>query len=544
MKKDRVHKMIPKITDQYKKGALSRREFLHFSTAMGLSCGAAAMLGGFPMAGLAASTIPQRGGNINISMVVLRVTHPAQSTWSPVSNLVAPIAEYLTEVNPDNSVSPALLENWEPSADLKTWTLNLRRGIKFNNGDDFNADDVVFSIKQWLDPAIQSSMINYLGPYLSSNDIEKVNSHQVKLHLKKARYAVPYHLAEFPANILNHRTFEGDFIKAPHGTGPFELGTYRPGEVCTLKARSDYWKKGADGSPLPYLDSIKFVDMGYDVTPQITALKNGEIDLISQISQEVPQACKGDPRFEITPVETSVTGVLRMRTDLAPWSDNRVRQALKACQHREKILALTIQNEGILGHDFHVSPKQPSYCPKPVPKYDPEKSRALLKAAGYPDGLAVTLNFHSGTKHNVRLAEILKEDCRAGGFNVTLNPTPEYWDKWTEYDLGITQWAHHPVASTYLNVGYGVDQQGKPLPWNETRWVDKEFHNLLEEASATLDIAQRRKIMCKLEQVMADRGGVGISYWMNTWWVIPKNVHNLPKHPNTLLYLNSVWKSS
>ena len=543
MKKKDSYELPNEVASMYQRGKLSRREFVRLSSILGLCGGVAATTGGlfFPQPALAA--MPRRGGEIKISLPVLRVTHPSQATWTPVSCITAPVAEYLTRVHGDGSVSGILLESWKPSTDLKTWTLNVRRGVTFNNGDAFTADDVIFTIKQWLDPAIQSSMINYLGPYLSSTDIEKTGSHQLKLHLKKARFALPVHLAEFAANILNHRTFEGDFIKAPHGTGPFTIETYRPGEVCIYKARPDYWAKGVDGKPLPYLDSIKFIDMGYDVTPKIAALKDGEINLIGLGGQEIMQAFKNDSRFISRSIETADTGVLRMRTDLKPWSDERVRLAFKNCQHREKILALAVENMGLLGHDAHIFPKHPAYCKKPIPPYDPEKSRALLNQAGYPNGLEVTLNYHADTYDHVRYAKVLKEDCLAGGFKVTLNPTPEYWDKWTEYDLGITQWIHNPIATTYLNVGYGVDQQGKPLPWNETRWVDSEFQQLLEQARGILDADERRKVMCKLEDVMAQRGGIGISYWTNKWWVIPENVHDIRIRADYLFELEKAWLS-
>jgi peptide/nickel transport system substrate-binding protein len=91
------------------------------------------------------------------------------------------------------------------------------------------------------------------------------------------------------------------------------------------------------------------------------------------------------------------------------------------------------------------------------------------------------------------------------------------------------------------NLAYVADDEGKPVPWNETRWVDKEYSELLAKASGTLDVEKRRKIMCKLEEIQMERGSIGIAYWMNTWMCPNKKMKNVIAHPNLLLLLNEVW---
>jgi peptide/nickel transport system substrate-binding protein len=352
---------------------------------------------------------------------------------------------------------------------------------------------------------------------------------------------------QYTAQVLNHRTFEGDMKKAPHGTGPFVLDTYKEGEICIVKARKDYWQKGADGKPLPYLDEDpNFIDMGGEKAPQIAALKAGDIDLIDASDSPGPdimKALKGDSHIEVIPVTTATTRVMRMRVDLKPWDDNRVRMALKLCQHREKILALAYQGEGIEGHDFHVCPKHPDYCEMPVPKYDPMKAKQLLKEAGYPNGIDVNIAVGSEWTDVVRYAEVLKQDAAPAGIRVNIQTmtTSQYWEKWTEVDLGITPWTHRPLGTMVPNLAYIADDKGKPVPWNETRWVDKEFSELLAQASGTLDVEKRKKIMCKLEQIQMERGSIGIAYWMNTWMCPNKKIKNVIAHPNLLLLLNEVW---
>lgn len=547
---EKIHSAIYDLKEDLNKGRLNRREFIRVASLLGMSAVAATQMAGllaFPTRVSAASV--KRGGKMRIAAPVHKVTHPAQFSWIAPSNQLRQVAEFLTYTDENNVTHPYLLENWQTSDDLKTWTLNLRKGIKFNNGDTFTADDVVFTFNQWLDKDVGSSMKGMMDSYLDVTGIEKVNSYQVKLHLKRPEIAVPEHLFHYPALVLNHKTFEGDFIKAPHGTGPYTLESYVEGERCVLKRRDGYWQKGMDGKPMPYMDSVEFIHMGTEMPPMIAAIKSGDIDLIDfgDISgTEAFQALKGDSEINIMPATTNQTRVVRMRVDLKPWSDNRVRTALKLCQHREKILALAYFNEGMLGQDIHVSPKHPEYCPIETPAYNPEKAKQLLKEAGYPNGLKVNIAVGSGWKEIVRYAEILKQDAAPAGFEININsmPNSQYWEKWTEVDLGITTWAHRPLGTMVLNLGYTGDAEGKPVPWNESRWVDPEFDKLLRQANGTLDTEARRKIFCKLENIQQSRGSIANAFWINVWTIARKRVQDVVAHPSLYLNLGEVWLNS
>jgi peptide/nickel transport system substrate-binding protein len=537
----KVHPWIYELAEYLRQGELTRREFVRYAALLGMSAGAASQMAGLVWPQRSFAATPKYGGTLKVSAAVHEVTHPAQFSWIEPSNQLRQVAEYLTYTDKNNITHPYLLKNWEVSDDLKTWTLNLEQGIRFNNGDELTADDVVFTFDQWLNKDVGSSLLGMMGTYLDTTGIEKVDEHQVKLHLKEPELAVPEHLFHYPALVLNHRTFEGGFIKAPHGTGPYTLELYREGELCIVRRRENYWQKR-----LPYMDAMEFIDMGAELAPQIAAIQSGAIDLIDA-SDSSPvsayQALKDDPNVNIIAIPTNQTRVLRMRVDMKPWSDNNVRMALKLCQNREKILSLAYFGQGLRGQDFHVSPKHPEYCKKPVPKYDPQKAKVLLKRAGYPNGLDVNLVVGNGWADIVRWAEILKQDAAPAGFRINTQPIPtsQYSEKWKEVDLGITTWTHRPLGTMVLNLAYTADDTGKPVPWNETRWVDQEFSELLRQANGTLDLDARRRIFCKLEDIQWERGSIGLTYWVNYFFVLSKRVQGVKGHPNGYMPFNRVW---
>ena len=548
-KREKLHPAIYDLKEDMDKGKVTRREFLRYATLLGMSAAAASQMAGFVWPRKVFAAKPQRGGTLRISGQVHKITHPAQFSWVAPSQVTRQVAEYLAWTDGKNITHPYLLKNWEVSQDLKTWTLNLRQGIKHNNGDLFTADDVVFTFNQWLNKDVGSSMLGLVGKYLDVTGIEKVDNYQVKLHLKTPEIALPEHLFHYPAVVLHHKTFEGDFIKQPVGTGPYTLESYLPGERALVKRRDDYWQKGADAKSLPYMDAMEFIDMGNEMAPQIAAVKAGEIDMIDlgdSAGVDAFQALKDDANVTITPATTASTRVLRMRVDLKPWDDNRVRLAMKLCQHHEKLLALVYFNEGLQGQDFHVYPLHPEYCEKPIPKYDPERAKKLLKDAGYGNGLEVNLAVGSDWPDVVRYAEVLKQDAAPAGFRVNIKtmPTSQYWEKWTEVDFGITPWMHRPIGTMVLNLAYIADEEGKPVPWNETRWVDGEFSKLLKEANGLINVDERRKVFCKLEEIQMQRGSIGIPYWRNQWFVTRKKVRNMKGHPSVYMLFNEVWLSS
>lgn len=546
-----LHPVVAQAQSLLAEGRLSRREFLRTAALLGVSLGAAQVLAA---CGVPATEAPatggettagaiKRGGVLRIAEPVQAIDHPARLSWTEGANQLRFTFEYLTTIGADNIVRPYLLESWSASDDLTVWTLNLRQDIVWTNGDQFVADHVIYNFNEWLNPDVGSSLLGLWEGFLTADGIEKVDDYTVRLNLAAPKLDVPENLFEYPALIM-HPSFDGDVTSGRNpSTGPYTLAEFRVGERVRVDRRTDYWQLGADGQPLPYLDSIEWIDLGTDQTASIAALQSGDVHTLYNPTVDTFLALRGDDRFVTQPVTTSQVRVMRMRVDVDPFTDVRVRQALQKVQDRQKINDLAFFGQGALGHDVHVAPIHPEWSPMDVPAYDPDGAKQLLTDAGYPDGLDISVSVGTGWTDIVAWAEAMQQDAIPGGFNITLDtmPNDSYWGVWTETPLGVTPWGHRPLALMTLPLAYIADESGTPVPWNETRWVNPEFSALLKQAQGTLDLEARRALFADLQRIMQTEAPIVISYWMANWNITNTGFQNVEAHPANYELFFEVW---
>ena len=187
--------------------------------------------------------ICRRGGKIRIGMRVQEVKDPQTISWVEPSNVLRNTVQYLTRTDQNNVTHPELLEKWEASEDLKTWTLTIHPDAKWRSGRPFTADDAIWNIKRVLDPKTGSSVLGLMKGYMleqydtgevkdgkpvksvrlwSENAIEKINDKTFRLNCKEAQLAVPEHLFHYPFFMLDPAE-NAAFKAGMNGTGPFEL---------------------------------------------------------------------------------------------------------------------------------------------------------------------------------------------------------------------------------------------------------------------------------------------------------------------------------
>jgi peptide/nickel transport system substrate-binding protein len=545
------HALIPTLKRQLAERLIDRREFLRYATLLGVSAPAAyaavrAITGQALATPASAQTLP-RGGTLRIGMRCQDLKSPHTYSWIESSNSARQVLDYLTVTGPDNITRPGLIEKWEASPDLKTWTLRVRRTAKWHNGRQFTADDVIWNLKHVLDPKTGSSTVGLMKGFLleeyetgdkddkgnakksvrlwDANAIQKVDAYTVRLNGRTPQLAVPEQLFHYPLLIMDPAE-NGEFKVGSNGTGAFTLVESEVGRRQVLKARKDYWGGG------PYLDEIHFVDLGDDPAAAVSALASKQVDGLygSDITQL--DALQKLPHVQMYQVATAYTATARVQP-VKPFDDKRVRQALRYAIDSNVILQIAHRGFGQPGEHHHVSPVHPEYAKLPPMTRDVARAKRLLADAGYPNGIDTEIACKPQPPWELLAVQAMVEQWKDAGIRVKINvmPSTQYWEVWTKTPFGFTTWAHRPLGVMSLALAYRTG-----VPWNESKYSNPEFDRLLTLAEGTIDVTARREMMAGLEKILQDDGPIVQPVWRAIFTFMDKRVQGFKAHPALYIF--------
>ena len=539
---DRVHPAAEIYLRDHTAGKLSRREFLTRTTALGVAATAAyGMLGLVAPEARAEDMTPVMGGTLKMQMSIKAQRDPRTWDWSELANACRGWLEYLVDYQRDGSLTPVLLESWEASEDAKVYTLHVRQGVTWNNGDAFTAQDVAHNITRWCDASVEgNSMASRMGS-LMENDaaregaIEVVDDHTVRLNLSAPDIALIVSMADYPAAIM-HPSFNGDDpVAEPIGTGPYRPVSYEPGIGAVVERNPDHtWWNEGNGA---YLDRIEFVDLGTDPAAWIAAAEAGEIDLNYQAQGDIIDIFDaiGMPRSEAI---TAATICVRFNQDSEPYGNRDVRRALQKAVNNAIVLELGYNDLGEVAENHHVCPIHPEYAQLAPLVVDPAAAMAELTAAG-----------HAGTEFELisidepwqaETCDAVAAMMRDAGINITrtILPSATFWNDWAKYPFSATEWNMRPLGVQVLNLAY---RSG--VPWNETAFANAEFDALLDQANSLADADARREVMAQIQTIMQEEGVVIQPYWRSLFRNAAPNVHGAEMHPTFVVDYVHYWKS-
>jgi peptide/nickel transport system substrate-binding protein len=549
MRSEPKHPLLDKVERQFFDGKMNRRDFIRFSTLLGVGAGTAYALAGIadPFA-INAAQAAANGGTVRIAQRVHPVDSPHTFAWAEPSNITRQVCEYLTRTGQDNITRPYLLEKWEPSADLKTWTLYIRPGVVWRKGSPLTADQVIWNLKRVLDEKIGSSMLGLMKAYMlkevdkgekddsgnpkmsleiwDANAIEKVDDHTVRLNLAEAQLAVPEHLFHYPMAILDPAE-DGKFGIGSNGTGAFELVEFEAGRKAVLKARTEHWHT------VPSLDTLQFIDTGDDATAVVAALASKQVDGAYEVDVTQKPALDKIDSLQIYEVATSQTAVIHGKCTRKPFDDAKVRLAMRLAVDAAQVMSLAEGDTGVVGEHHHVCPIHPEYAKLPPFVRDVARAKSLLAEAGYPDGIDSTLTLPAEPTWQSVAAQVMVQQWAEANIRIKLNviPSAQWWDVWDKVDLGYTVWYHRPLGFMTLSLAYRTG-----VPWNAPEWSDKEFDTLLTQAEGTVDVEERRKVMEKIETIMQERGPVVQPFWRSVLTFYDKKVQGFKMHPTSFVF--------
>jgi peptide/nickel transport system substrate-binding protein len=550
------HPAIPGLVEALEKRQLDRRNFLRTVTLLGMSApmayGIAGKVLGGDMIVAAKADTPKKGGIVRIGARVPAVDNPHTFSWIYDSNIVRQCNEYLTRTEADGITKPLLLDSWEASDDLKTWTLHLRKGVKWSNGEDFVADHVIFNIQRWINPDVGSSVLGLLKGFMlkdvdtgqkddagnpkmttelwDANAIEKVDDYTVRLNGTSGTLAIPENLFHYPALIL-HPKDGGVWGVGSLGTGAFEPVEVEVGKKTVAKARSSYWGEG------PYLDEIHFIDLGDDPATKLAALASKQVDVLYETDIKIYDAVAKIEGVEVYHVTTAATAVARMRHEAKPFDDPKVRKAMRLAVDVDTVAQISLRQLGVPAEHHHVAPVHPEYTPMKMAR-DVEGAKKLLAEAGYPDGIDVELVAKKDPDWESVACQAMVEQWADAGIRVKLNimPSAQYWDVWTKVPFGFTNWAHRPLGIMVLGLAYRTG-----VPWNESGYANPKFDELLGKAEGLIDLAARTAVVKEIETLMQEDGPIVQPTWRGSYHPMIKAIKGYTPHPTEYYFGERLW---
>jgi peptide/nickel transport system substrate-binding protein len=531
------------LVDQVVKGRMTRRQLLVRASVFGFSmtaagqllaaCGSSSSSTSSPAASGSSMPAPVMGGTLT------GVIPPSITDVDPVTIydqggivLVQQVCEYLIALDNSNGLKPSLAEKWEPNDDASVWTFTLRQGVTFNDGSPMEAADVVASLERVVDPKSGSGALAALQGILSPGGTKAVDTYTVECSLDKPFADFPYLVCQSSYNtVILPRTYNGDFVKNPVGTGPFMLKSYNAKQKAVMVKNPTYWGKDAQGNQLPYLDQVNWV-MVQDESAANLQLQSGAVDFQPQTVFQGSQALFADPNLRVDIYPGSGIREVAFNLQKDPWktAPKELRQAVAYCLDRPAINTALYDGRSNLGYDTFWEPTVFPGSPTPPERaQDYDKAKQLLTTAGFEGGTTIQLTVAKYLE-NPQLAQLIQEQCKPAGITVNINQISydafyagtETTTPWLNAPMVIVEWGSRPTP--------GVSAQAMLMPgvpWSSSHWDNQDFATTFNSYMATADETKRTEYATQLSQIQQDDTPIMVPFYITQLRTQKKNVYGI-----------------
>jgi peptide/nickel transport system substrate-binding protein len=481
-----------------KRGA-TRRDILGLLMAGGMQAGLAGTLATTALS-VQAQT-PKRGGKLRVAGATAAATDTLDPTkYSNQTDYSRGMMVYNGLFVLDGSLTPqpALAEKAD-TKDAKTWVFTLRKGVSFHDGKALTPADVVYSVMRHKDPAT-ASKAKALADQIES--VKATGPNEVTMVLTTPNADLPVILGTFHFHIVKEGTTD---FSAGIGTGPYKMKEFKPG-VRSVAVRNDgYWKTGR-----PYLDEIEFVGIG-DESARVNALLSGGLDLVASVNPRSVARIKGTPGFGIFETQSGQYSDLVMRKDMGPGQNEDFILAMKYLFDRQQLKKTVALDHAVLANDQPIDPTNRFYfAGLPQRPFDLDKAKFHLQKSGVTGKVPVVAS--PAAMYSVEIALVLQQTAQKIGLDLDVKrmPADGYWSNhWLNSPVGFGNVNPRPSADTILTQFFKSD-----AAWNESRWKNPKFDQLLVAARAETDVAKRKQMYADMQTMIHQEAGIGIPLFL------------------------------
>ncbi len=518
------------IIDEFAAGRLSRRDFIRRASVVGIS---APLLGSIlaacssssssPSSGASSSSASGSAGGAPGAVIKAGIQVPAAAI-NPVTvtdqgglDMLAQTGEYLVLSDQTLTLKPVLATSWSANSTADVWTFKIRQGVKFHNGAPLTADDVVYSFK--LQTSTGASALSAFGSVLKPAGVVKVDDYTVAFHLEAPNGNFPYLVSSDNYNTIiipnnySPASWQSSFL----GTGPFVLGSYTPKVGATFTRNESYWGTKA----LPSQTQFTFYDTQ---PPSILALTGGTIDVLGQFSVTGGEALLGG-NYNIIKLKSSAHRELSMRTDQAPFTDPRVRQAIALTLNRPQIVTALFKGLADLGNDSPFAPIFPSTNTSiPQRAQNISQAKSLLAAAGHPNGFTTTL-VTENIQEIPEFAQIVAQSAAQIGVKINLNVEEQskYYGNymfgtsdWLDGTMSLVDYGHRGVPNVFLGAPLETtNAKAGTGSWNAAHFSNAQYDKLVAQYVAAPDLSAQRSVAGQIETLLLNETPIIYAYFYN-----------------------------
>lgn len=436
---------------------------------------------------------PVKGGEITVGIAqdLDDSLDPHQTVAAGTREVLFNIFEGLVKPNSDGEMIPAVAEKYTLSEDGTTYTFTLREGVKFHNGQTVTAEDVVYSINRCAAvPEGQEKPL--VAAFSAVKSVEALDEKTVAVTIAQRDLEFISYMtaAIIPADYENQDT-------APVGTGPFRFVSRTPQQDFVMERFEDYW-----GAPA-WLDKVTY-KICENADALVMNLNGGSIDLCAHLTSA--QASQLNQNFQVLEGTMNLVQAIYLNNQAKPFDNQLVRQALCYAIDRQDIMDMVADGHGTAVGSSIYPAFTKYFLPELVDKYphSVEKAKELLAQAGYPDGFDMTISVPNNYQPHMDTAEVVAEQLREAGINVTIQPVE--WSTWldTIYNGRQFQATVVGVDAANMTARAMLERFTSDYGKNFINYNNPAYDALFQKAINAQDEAEQTDLYKQMETMLAD----------------------------------------